>query len=106
MNVRRFASGVLMAGAIGLGAVALGSAPAQADKHDPCPGPGVNCLWPGNPLPPGHRGDFVPNDWDDFVPNWAPPRPAVPDWAPGASVTWNAGVGAWGIWWNGGFIRL
>ncbi len=114
MNFKKIASGALMAGAIGLSAVALGSGTAQADKHGPCPGPGVNCIWPGNPLPPGqgflpppgHRGDFVPDDWNEFVPDWAPPRPVVPDWAPGASVVWNADIGSWGIWWNGGFVRL
>lgn len=51
--------------------------------------------------PPGHRAGI-----DGVVPMWAPPPPRPPLWAPWVPVVWNADLPAWGVWWNGAFIRL
>ncbi|AQT81060.1 hypothetical protein B1R94_20030 [Mycolicibacterium litorale] len=73
------------------------------------PGPGANVGGPGNPLPPG-QGYLPPPGHlaqiDGVVPAWAPPPPPPPPWAPWLPVVWNADLPGWGVWWNGGFIRL
>jgi hypothetical protein len=114
MRLRNFAAQAALAGALGAAALGLGTGLAQADpKVPPGPpwiqGPGVNPGAPGNPLlpgqgyfpPPGHRGDI-----DGVIPVWAPPPPPPPFWAPWLPVVWNADLPAWGVWRNGGFIRL
>jgi hypothetical protein len=106
MSYTKTAAKAALAGALGFAAIGLGTGLAQADPPVPPPapwpvpapdyGPGANVGAPGNPMPPGHRDDLV-------VPLWAPPAPPPPWWAPWLPVEWNAEIGAWGVWWNGGF---
>ena len=110
MKLKKFVA----AAAFGAAVLGAGAGIAQADPHGPpgppcVTGPGVNVGGPGNPLPPGqgylpppgHRGDI-----DGIVPVWAPPPPRPPVWAPWLPVVWNGDLPGWGVWWNGGFIRL
>ena len=107
MKLRKIAAGAVLSGALAAGA--LGAGVANADPKWPKPpwpdpGPGVNVGAPGNPFPPGQNGLPPPGHRDDFVvPMWAPPAPPPPYWAPWLPVEWNAELGGWGVWWNGGF---
>lgn len=82
VNVKRAAASAVMAGALGLGAFALGSGVGQADPPVP-PIPPV----PGNPMPP------VPNIPMPPMPNI--PMPGIPDipWGgPNVNPAWVPGM--------------
>ena len=69
-------------------------------------GPGANIAGPGTPAPPGQGllpppGHIEPLSVD--VPEWAPPQPLPPWWAPFAPVQWNAEAQAWGVYTDAGF---
>jgi hypothetical protein len=71
----------LTAGAMGFGAVV-----ANADPPPPPP---------------------LPAEAGAPAPDWAPPRPDSPLWAPNNPVVWDPGWGGrWGIWINGQFLTL
>lgn len=114
MDVRRFAARAVLA--VGLVVAALGFRPdlAHGEPHMPPwmpvdPGPGVNVGRPGNPMPPGQGYAPPPGHRSGLgvvVPMWAPRPPGPPSWAPWLPVVWNDDLPAWGVWWNGGFVRL
>ena len=120
MKIRNIAATAAMAGALGLGALAVGGGVAQADPPHPWPPvppiPGDNMWLPGDP--PGHNpwgppgqlmkdpGPFYgvpPGHWDDPV---AFGMPAV--WLPpdidGVTiplpVKFNPDFPGWGVWVN------
>ena len=117
MKIKNIAASAAMAGALGLGALAIGGGVAQADPHPwppipPVPGPPGQNPWgpPGqvkkdpviggvwNPLygvPPGH--------WDDpayfGLPTvWLPP--GVPGLVDPLRVVFNPDFPSWGVWVN------
>jgi len=118
MSFTKIAAQAALTGALGAVALGLGAGLAGADPHGPpgppwvpgdVSGPGANVGGPGNPLPPGQGYQPPPGhsaQIDDVIPVWAPPPPPPPSWAPWLPVVWNADLPGWGVWWNGGFIRL
>ncbi|HYZ68167.1 MAG TPA: hypothetical protein VE666_10260 [Mycobacterium sp.] len=121
MTLRKTAAKATLAGALTVAALGLGTGLAQAGPPGPPPppwpipspdGPGANFAGPGNPLPPG-QGYLPPPGHTGFAaqqdlvaPDWAPPAPPPPTWAPWLPVVWNWDAKAWGVMWNGGFQPL
>jgi hypothetical protein len=65
-------------------------------------GAGVAAIASADPPPPP-----LPAEAGAPAPDWAPPRPDSPLWAPNNPVVWNPGWGGrWGIWINGQFLTL
>ncbi|BBY14596.1 hypothetical protein [Mycolicibacterium litorale] len=98
--LKKTAAGAATVGAFALGAAGFVGGVAQAQPFDPghiCPGPGVNCVVPGNPLPPGLNGAPPPGHLKNV--RWIPP---VPD-APELPVVWNDDLDQWGVEWGGQF---
>ncbi len=118
MKTLEMVTRVAFAGAVAASVLVIGAGAAQADPPGPPgppvipggpSGPGANVGGPDNPLPPGQGYQPPPGHLaqiDGVVPVWAPPAPPPPPWAPWLPVVWNPDLPAWGVWWNGGFIRL
>ncbi|VEG54977.1 Uncharacterised protein [Mycolicibacterium aurum] len=118
---KKFATGAVVAAALGSTLVGVGAGIAQAkpghgndDFWVPGDPPGHNPFGPpgqvakGNPpvigltgVPPGHWGEPVryglPPVWRPY--NWV--DLGIRDLQP---LVWNPGTNSWGIWWNGLFI--
>jgi hypothetical protein len=120
MNLKTTAARAILAGAVVFAALVLGAGLANAESPLPTPPPppsptpaepGIIVGGPGNPVPPGRifvppPGHSGPISRDAVAPEWAPPVPPPPSWAPWLPVVWNSDVQAWGVWWNGLFITL
>jgi hypothetical protein len=126
MTMKKIAAGTVMAGALGLATLGIGSGLAHADpKLPPPPVPGDGVWSPGQP--PGHNpfgppgqvkkepfiGDVpgVPNPfygvppghWDDpgyfgLPVTWLPP--GIPGVTEPLRLLWNPNANAWGVWVN------
>lgn len=116
MGIRTLAA----AAGLALTALCASTAAAAADPADPPSpppppsqsgkaAPGGNAGRPGIPLPPGLGYTSPPGHrtvLEAVVPRSAPPPPPPPQWAPWLPVAWNSELSAWGVWWNGVFLRL
>ncbi len=114
MKLRKTAAKATVLGVMAIAAAGVGSGLANADPHKPLPpwpipgpdlGPGANVAGPGTPWPPGHGGP-MPQSYRGDVPDWAPPAPPPPYWAPWLPVEWNWDFNAWGVYVNGGFQTI
>ncbi|WP_101948927.1 hypothetical protein [Mycobacterium sp. 3519A] len=100
MKVQRAAARATVFGAVTIAVAGAGIA--HADP--PVPTPPVPTPPSRDVVPPqGHDG---PLPQDAVVPMWAPPAPPPPFWAPWLPVVWNTDLNAWGVWWNGDFVKL
>lgn len=128
MNLKKFAAGATIAGALGAAALGFGAGSAQAKPHpgppmppipvipvipvapaDWVPGdpPGHNPFGPpgqvmqGNPVVPGLTG-VPPGHWGEPWLYGLPATwlPPIPGVTEPLPVLWDPDVGAWGVWWN------
>lgn len=90
----------VLAVTVAAAALGLGGGVAAADTSTP-PAPAQGDYLGDYAAPPGHHAGL-----DGVVPMWAPPPPRPPVWAPWIPVVWNSDLTAWGVWWNGAFIRM
>lgn len=119
MKVKTFTAGVIVAAAMGLGALASAGVVSADPRNDdiwlPGDPPGQNPFGPPGQVKkaPGPFYGVPPGHWDDparlgLPPFWLPPVAVLPVGVPLPAgplpVVWNAGTNSFGVWLNNGLF--